>query len=343
MAHQRPKTISYRFDVMDQELNKIGEIHPDMEASVPNLTNNINRTIKRSLDGMVLLPGDFANVDPLSDRLKVWGVIDGVENALGVFMWTDASGSRHSFGLVGNSSLVDLNGILDQPMGHPLGCPADSSIDETLRSLALEVGLTRLNLPNTGKIMGQSANFASSISRTQVMAQLAGTAGLYSPYFDGNGVLTAKYPAPLDSGVLSYSEADGNIVADTIIESNDLLSAPNRWVCEVVGANDAPIWAAYDVPASAPHSFANRGYYIVNVIQGAQGIATIDECYEAAKAAALAENDTYEWVEFDAVPDHSHDTFDVVNYRGAPYREQEWRLPLSSAGLMHHSLRRHYE
>lgn len=339
----RVLNISYRVDILDRNHVKIGTVKPDIEASVPEITNNINRTIKRTLDGMVLLPADFASVDRLTDRLKVWGTINGVEKPLGVFMWTDAAGSRHSWGVVGNATLVDLNGVLDQPIGRPVGFAEGTSVDNTIRDLALEVGIIQFNLAVTGKLLTSAMNFSSDVSRASIMAQLAGTAGLYSPYFDSSGSLTTKTPPSLSSATLSYSESDGNIHADTILETNDLLSAPNRWVCEVTGANDAPIWSAYDVPASAPHSYANRGFYIVRTVQAGQGVDSVDECYEIAKAAALAEDDTYEWVEFDSMPSHSHDTFDVVKYRGTAYREQEWRLPLKAGVVMHHSLRRHYE
>jgi hypothetical protein len=114
-------------------------------------------------------------------------------------------------------------------------------------------------------------------------------------------------------------------------------------VCESTGANDSAIWAAYDIPPEAPHSYNRRGFYIVSMVQAGQGVISVDECYTIAKAAALADDATFEWAEFDSVPSHSHDTFDVVNYLGIPYREQEWRLPLRAGSLMHHSLRRHYD
>jgi len=339
---ERVYEITYRVDLIDNNFIKLGTIKPDIEASVPTITNNINRSVKRSLDGMVLPAKDFAFVHPLTDRIKVWGTLNGVEKSLGVFMWTDAAGSRHSYGVVGNSTLVDLNGVLDQPIGRPVGFAEGTSVDGAIRDLALEVGIWKQNLAVTGKVLTSSANFASTVSRLSVMAQLAGTAGLYSPFFDDEGALSTKSPPALDSATLSYSEADGNIIADSILETNDLLSAPNRWVCEAVGANDAAIWSAYDLPASAPNSFENRGFYIVSHVEAGQGVDSVDECYEIAKAAALADDSTYEWVEFDAPPNLIHDTFDVVKYRGVTYREQEWRLPLEAKGSMHHSLRRHY-
>jgi hypothetical protein len=335
--------IGYRFDLLAQDLSKIGTVTPSKSGSVPNITNNINRAIKRSLDGMVFHPDDFANINPLTDRIKVWGSIDGVEKPLGIFMWTDAAGERHSYGLLGSSTMVDLNGKLDQPVGRPVGWASGASHTGIVTSLAQEVGIDTSAFPNTGTILSSSMNWASDVSRASIMAQVMNMAGWYSPFFNNAGQFTAQEPQPLAPPSLDYSGELGNIASDPApVESNDLLSAPNRWICEAVGANDDPVWGSYDVPPSAPHSFANRGYYIVRTVQAAQGVDTSEECYQAALTAALSDNDTFEWVEFDGVPSHDHDTFDVVSYEGQYYREQEWRLPLS-ADLMHHSLRRTYQ
>lgn len=336
-------SIGYRFDLLAADFSTIGTLTPSLSQSVPTITNNINRGVKRSIDGMILDPSDFANINPLTDLIKVWGNIDGVEKPLGIFMWTDASGEQHSYGLIGNSTMVDLGGRLDQPIGRPVGWEKTTTHTSIVTSLAQECGINTSSFPITGTALTSSMNFSSDTSRASIMAQVMNVAGWYSPYFDNNGDFTAKQPQPLTSSSLVYNGDLGNILADPApLESNDLLSAPNRWVCEAVGAHETPIWGAYDVPPSAPHSYQNRGFYVVRTVQAAQGIESSEECYQAALTAALSDNDTYEWLEYDAVPSHDHDTFDVVNYQGQFYREQEWRLPLSP-DPMHHSLRRTYE
>jgi len=334
-------TVSYRMEVVNASLQGLGTINPDLKDSAPTITNNVNRTIKRSLDGMRLLPADFAAVDPLTEFIRVWGTINGVEKPLGVFMWTDASGARRTYGVVGNATMVDFNGFLDQPVGRPLGYAVGTSIDATLYSLAAEVGVQVFNLAVTGKAMTAAANYTASTSRASVMAEIAGMAGLYSPFFNNAGALTTIAPAALTDSVLAYSEGD-NIIDGTIVETNDLLSAPNRYVVEATGANDSPVWAAYDLPPEAVNSYSRRGFYIVHNEQAGQGVTTADECYVIAKAAALADDSTYMWAEFDSIPSHDHDTFDVVKYLGVPYREQEYKLELKAGSVMHHSLRRHY-
>jgi hypothetical protein len=337
-------TVSYRAVLLNQSLEQIGEITPDQGENVPVITNNINRTIKRSLEGLVILPSDVANIHTLTDRLKIYGTFDGVERPLGVFMWIDQSGSRATYGIKMGESMVDLNGVLDQPLGTPKGYRAGSSIDTIIHDLAAEVGIVSFNLTTTGLLLTSAMNFGATISRAEAMSQVAHVGGLYSPFFNNDGALTTIAPPSIDNrAVMRYSEGD-NIIAGTIEETDDLLTAPNRWVVEVSGSEGtAAIWAAYDIPAEAPHSYYNRGFYIVSVVNESQGISTYEEAYRVVRAAALSDDSTYSWAEFDAIPDHRHDTFNLVEYLGVNFREQEWRLPLYAGAVMHHSLRRHYE
>jgi len=238
--------------------------------------------------------------------------------------------------------MVDLGGVLDQPLGVPRGFLKGASISQAIHALAAEVGIVSFNLLNGGETLGDAVSFPGNTSRAGVMAQLANMAGWYSPFFSNDGALTTLAPPPITNDTsLVYASGD-NIIANTIVESNDLLSAPNRWLVEVTGAEGGGLWAVYDIPADQPHSYANRGFYIT-VSLSVQGIDTVDKAYEAAKAAALADDSTYEWAEFDSIPSHDHDTFNLVKYLGVMYREQEWRLPLKAGEVMHHSLRRHYE
>lgn len=337
-------TLSYRCELLNQNMEVIGEIEPDMGENFPVITNNINRTVKRTIEGLVILPSDFAAIHTLTDRLKIYGTIDGVETPLGVFMFIDQSGVRHTYGVKMGESMVDLGGVLDQPLGSPKGYRRGSAVDTILHDLAAEVGIVSFALTPTGTLLNTSMNFGATVSRAAAMAEVAAVAGLYSPYFNNDGALATMAPPSInDQATLRYSEGD-NIVDGTIEETDDLLTAPNRWVVEVAGGEESQaIWAAYDVPADAPHSYANRGFYIVSVINDSQGLNSYDEAYQRVRAAALADNSTYSWAEFDAIPDHGHDTFDLVEYLGTNFREQEWRLPLKASGVMHHSLRRHYE
>jgi hypothetical protein len=338
MSHPRIYNVSYSIDLLDQSLAKIGTLQPIGGDQAPVITNNVHRTIKRSLEGLQLLPSDFAAVNPLTDRLKVWGTINGVTKPLGVFMFTDPTLSRFSYGVKALISMVDLNGLLDQPMGRPVGYDEGTNVTSALTTLANEVGIVNIDLAENA--LSSPASFPSSTSRASVMAQLANAAGLYSPFFGNDGYLRTLAPPELTVGELAYHEGH-NIIAGTLQEFTDLLTAPNRWVVESVGANDAPIWSAYDIPAEQPHSYANRGFYITTIVQG-QGIASTDDAYNMARTLAQSENETYEWAEFDSIPSHDHDTFEVVGYLNTAYREQEWSLPLKASAVMHHSLRRHY-
>ena len=333
---------SFKFEVLDKGLNYAGDLHPDANP-VPQIENNINRTIKRTLTNVRLLPSDVAAVDPLTDRVRVSAILQGVTYPLGVFMWVTDPGTLYSYGIIGDNGFVDLTGILDQPLGRPVGYTAGQSTDNAIASLAIEVGISSFNLASTGHTLGKPLSWGPEDSRMSVMSQLANASGCYSPFFNNAGLLTTIKPPALDVSQYEYPlNENSRVVNGTLVISNDRLSSPNRWLATGTGATEAPVWATYTVPASAPHSYENRGFYITRTIQG-QSFASTDDAYQAARSAALSDDATYEWAEFDAIPDFRHDTFDIVSLDGVLYREQGWRIDLDHKAAMHHSLRKHYE
>lgn len=333
-------TLAHRWDLLDRDLQRIGELTPTLKRQ-PTVVNNINRMIKRSLSGVQFLPSDVSEIDILTNRLQLWVSVDqGAEKSLGIFMWTDSPNQERSYGAISNATFTDLGGMLDQPIGQPWGYPSGYSADTILNDLAAEVGITSISLPNTGYNLPTARTWPSSTSRYQIMNEVAAMAGLYSPYFSNAGVLTAKAPPALELGALDYDSVEGgNVVANSVERSTDVLNAYNRWTVESVGAENALVWASYTVPASAPHSKENRGYWVTRTIQ-VQSLTSVQEAYDLAYLAAQGEDSVYEWVEFEAMPNFDHDTFDVVGYNDVAYREQSWTYPLGS--VMHHSLRRHY-
>ncbi len=71
-------------------------------------------------------------------------------------------------------------------------------------------------------------------------------------------------------------------------------------------------------------------------------MAVLGAATEAARVIGLQDADTYQWASFAAAPDPRHDTFNVVRWQGALWREQAWSLPLVAGAEHRHELRRSY-
>lgn len=335
---------SVQWDVLDADLVVIGSVTPIYEQPA-TVTNNVNRTIKRSCEPVRLAGADAAAINPLSDRLRPsWVLATGDRYPLGVFLWADNSRLIGSGGDETSGSLNDQTMILDQAVERTVGYDAGTSVTSALDALAAEAGLPVVYVEPSNYRLGAPVVWPVGTTRLAIMAELCGMIGYYSPYFDNWGTFVCRSVPDLTVTNAEHVYEAGltsRIYDGSIVESDDTLEAPNRYIVRGSGANDIPVSAFYDIPADAPHSIQNRGRIIADVYEP-QGVETSEQALAAAIARYVQESHTYRWIEFDSPPDPRHDTFGIVQFLGDLYREQEWRLTLAPGASMAHSLRRIY-
>ena len=341
-AGQRQAT--FAFDLLDPSGNVIGELHPVVD-SAPSIENNINRTIKRTMDGLVLNPAEAAAVNTLTDRVRprmVLTVGSPLDWPLGVFLFGGADTGVHSWGRDLSASMVDLTFILDQRVPATIAYDQGTSIAAALAAQFVAAGISNYLIDGVTTLFGAPVVWPAGTSRYAIMAEMAGMAGCFSPYFDNRGVGRVKQVADLTTAPIDVTyDLGGRIFADTIVETDDLLTAPNRYIVIDSSASANPIVGVYDVPASAPFSAANRGFVVAKVID-VQGLQDQASANARAYAAYAEDSATFRWVSFGGAPDPRHDTFQVIDFLGDRYREQRWTMTLVDGAPMAHDLRRVY-
>ena len=227
---------SVRFDVLDTDLLKVGELNPDRRTSVPRISNSSDRSLKRSLSNFRLPPDQAADLDTLAARVRpVWVLQDGSEYPLGVFLFADASRSRFTYGLELTATLVDQLFILDQELEASLSYSTGTVITEALDELAAAAGIdARVVTPST-QALSYPVAWKAGTSRLRAMSELCQMLSYSSPYFDNDGVLRIVAARNLATATpdFVYSEGDvstGRVYANTIVETDDLLRAPNVYI-----------------------------------------------------------------------------------------------------------------
>src|SRR4030095_15156076 len=96
------------------------------------------------------------------------------------------------------------------------------------------------------------------------------------------------------------------VVRGNILETDDLLTAPNRFIVISNASDDssAAVFGSFDVPDSAPHYLPNRGFVIAQV----EDLQITDKAQAAAVARNLAIRQTvFERVSVTTAPDPRHD------------------------------------
>lgn len=339
----RHRTDSFRFELCDRDLNPIGEVHPDL-GNVPQIQNDSSNNTSRRLTNLKLTRDEVSDINTISDRLRVYLVLqNGVEYRLGTFLWADESRPQRSWGFEQNAELVDFSYILNQPSPTGFGWSKGANIMLIMFFLFFRAGFELSHLAKIGEEAARGLADAKSwepgATWLQMLTDLGALVGFAPPWLDRDGLVhfdQAPDPGIDEPTVPPYGDAT-RVIADSVVYTDDFLSAPNTFAVYDSGT-DRIRSGRYDLPASAPHSFAKRGFRIARV-ESVQGLDNQDIATKAARNLART-NDAFEYLSFNSTADPRHETFDIVPAFGLIWLETAWSLELRSGGAMSHSLKR---
>lgn len=333
---QRQST--YRFDLVNGVTGQnLGSITPyrDQPATI---THDTSRTIKRDLK-IVIDAVDLAEINTLTDRILPFMLIAGQEWQLGRYMFVAETDAIRTGGDDGSMVLMDEMNLVDQELLASFSSTAscDAAMRELVEGLPLPMGTDFAATPYPA-----SGAWRMGARRGQALGTLALLGDLETPWMNNTGVMCAVRTVDPATSIPDLSFDDGYPVhTDSIMRTDDLLMAPNRFV--VVGngsdSSSAEIVGRYDTPPSAPHSIASRGFAIQQTTT--LDIATSEQAKAAARAIGIR-SVPVEQVDLTTAPDPRHDGFQVVRWRGNNYLETAWSLNLIEGGEMAHTLRRAY-
>lgn len=336
----RTRREKVRFDLVDATGRKIGEVHPERKCTI---SNEGAAQIKRKLTGFTLTPSDTAAVNPLTDRVRpYWVLDDGSEYPLGVFLFAEASTARRSYGDRLTGTLVDQGLILAQEIDRTVGFDAGTSATSAITTVLEYAGFYGVSVAASTFELGSPVAWPAGQSGTtwaKVLDDLCAKAGAYPAHFDGDG-------APVVRTIDNVAEATpvldyrGRIRAGTIVDSNDLLIAPNRYLAVDTSATTGAIVGTFDIPDTAPHSANRRGFRITKVVE-APGVGDVAQAAAAAQAAYTSGPVAYATATWTTTPDPRAGTFDVVRlWDGENWLETAWTLPCVAGGAMTHMAKR---
>lgn len=330
------RSCTFRFELINGVTGQhLGDITPIRSAT---LVHDTTRTIKRQLM-MPLGVEDTAAVNTITDRVLVFMVMaDGTEYPLGRYMFTDASRAVTTSGRLGAMSLNDEMFLVDQETSAGINGFSGSVTEvifAVLAGLPVSVEVASSPYPNTQA-------WGIGTSRGQVLEALAISGDYFSPWFDNNGVMQfiRTFDPMTKIADLDY-DTGSKVYREPIIETDDLLTAPNRFVVTSNSASDPSLEVVgiADVPNNAPHSIVNRGF----VLSQTQNLQLATTAQAEAVARGLANRQTvFERVTLSTAPDPRHDSYNVIKWQGELWLELAWSMALTEGGSMNHLLRKSY-
>jgi hypothetical protein len=332
------RSATFRFEWINGVTGELlGELHPLRGAS---LSHDTTRTIKRQLN-LSLGVQETAAVNPLTDRVDlfmVFHVEQPHEHPLGRFMFTDASREKYTIGKIGSFILNDEMFLVDQEI--PVGINGRKQNVGTVISTVLAGLGIRFDLAATPFTSAES--WPVGTTRGQVLESLAVTGDYFSPWFGNDQQLhfIRSFDPATQVPQFDFDSAD-QVLRTNIIESDDLLTAPNRFVVISNAPDDSAtaVVGTADVPATAPHSITNRGFVIQKTVD--LQVTNLSQAQAVAQNLALRRT-VFERINLVTVPDPRHDSYDVIKWQNDLWLELAWNMSLDAGGTMSHLLRKAY-
>lgn len=338
------RTATFRFDNVDIVTGYRTQIFPRRDT-VPILSHDTSRIIKRTLTNLWLDAATTTALNTISARIEIFMILGGVTFPLGQYIFNDQTRARYTSGVISSNAAYDNGFIVDQALEH--GFPvygldsigpklADALLREILAGLPINYTIAPTLFQSAGSWMGGT-------SRGYAVEQLSVDGDYLSPWFDNMNVMRFIRSFDPATAIPTFNYDAGNqVMSDPPpIESDNLLGAANRFVVISNGstASTGPIVGIYDIPASAPHSIANRGFVIPKPIDR--------QVEDVGQAQAIAQNlgqrqTLFEQVELTTAPDPRHDSYDVLRWQGENWLETAWSMPLIEGGKMRHVARKTY-
>ena len=344
-----------RFDIHNAAGTKLGVLAVDSSARA-RITNDTGRSIRRTLEGLRIPPRPLhdqdttryyaAEINALTQNVRPQWILEPSGDAypLGVFYFADASSSSHTWGEPLDCSLVDRCVDLDQPLETTVGYPTGTLVHTALVAEAIAAGITDTTLIQASSlVLGEPvAGAAGRDTRLRVMEQLCAKIGFLAPYFDNSGNFVCRAAEVVETAIPKFDYGlNTNVIMGSILQSDDSLSSPNRWIALDPAAVLAPLVGRFDLPAVAPNSFANTARRRTRVVE-IVGLADQAAAHAAAQAAYATSGATFSWLSFQTPADPRHDTFDIIDFNDVHYREIAWSLDLAAGGLHRHDCRGTY-
>jgi len=339
------RTFSFRFELFNGNTSEsLGDLTPYITQAT--LSHNAQQIIKRQLS-LNLNVTDTSDINTLTDRIKLSMVSQGVEFPLGRYMFTSGFDNLSTGGTQSSVQLVDEMLIVDQQIISAFTTATSAFVPNDQMVSVLSRLLTDLPVTVSGNIEGSpylvEGSWTPGTRRGQILSAITPQGDYMSPWFDHNNQMRFIRTVDAANDPLTFDfDINNRVILNSIQHQTNILDAANIFV--VVGNGTAStqdtISGTYIVPASAPYSFFNRGFYIPSVVSMA--VSTDAQAAAAAKNLAIR-NNVVETVTLSTPVDPRHDCHDVVRFDGNNWLEIAWSMDLASGASMQHTLQRAYQ
>ena len=346
-AKRYPRRILFKYWLLNKNDEFIRELDNITKCTV---SNNSFADIKRTADITLI---DDKNINYLSDRIQPWIIFNTpygeIKWSMGIFLLNSPTATYKNNMSSRDIECYDkLQILMDDKLGERLVIRKNSNYILEILKIIQSTGETKINIPNSDKLLKRDREFEIGTTKLQVVNRLSRELNYTSLSVDEKGQYYAEpYILPTDRDVeFKYINDEYSIILDGITEELDLFSTPNKFIAIVSNPDTQPLRAEYinDNPNSAT-STISRGRTIVGDVIELTDIADQNTLNKRVQRSAYKSNRDYQKISFSSaiMPFHSNnDTyrFKYFDSIDAVFNETSWSIDLSYNGKMQHKARR---
>lgn len=329
--------IGWRFSAVRRDSGQETALYPAVGAS---LSYDGSRDVSKTLTGIVLLPSEYAKLNPGADEVRVWLIVDGMEYAMGFYRATESSVQRAVILDPDTGTAADIRVLgfgdrlaaLIRSEGVPQNIQGGFDPIVELQNLLINTEIP-FSLEGSTSPAGETIVWDGATTLLEKSTQLAQLAGHRQPWMNNDGVMrsiVAEVLDPLDPDIIDFDTL--TVEGGSIVITENYLTAPNA---VVVAGNSgsllSPAVGRWDAPAASPNSFSNRGFRYTQ-IEERQGVRDLDHARQIARA--IGEKNAARTLDFQCIPTPLLDGPVVLRYDESLWVVQSWSVDTSPGGLM---------
>jgi len=340
---------SFRYEVINGRTGiRQGDVYP-LRSTIPVLVHNTQNTIMRTLTGLNFGATDTASMDAITDRIKLYMVLDTpagqTEYPLGRYMYDSTVKQVLSGGDLAQNSLFDEMFIVDQQLTASFAVDGTNAGDAVTILLAPLVDAGLITVRIEGMPLPVRGAWPAGTSRAKVLSDICTQAGCFQPWFDNDGIMRIIPSFNPATKLADFDFDESHVVfRNTISYTNDFLEAPNLYVVTNTTGNttdgsSSSSFGSYQVPDNAPWSIANRGFTVAKYVDLQ---SSTDNNLDAVAQSYANQNIVFERTQMSTASDPRHDSYDVIRWQGSQWLEISYSFQLQAGAPTIRTLRKGY-
>lgn len=296
---------------------------------------DLTRDVPKTITGIRVAPEQWAAVDVRLDQIRVYLELDDIEYPMGVFAFSELTRQKAVVKLADSSAgdlittgLSDRCLLLVRNTGRAQTIVATFDPAQEMQQILAAAGIP-YSIAGSANLSTTGITWDGSVTDLAKVRQLGTLAGHRPLWMDNNGVIRSVSSQVIETEIIPLADLIPAAGSIGIVEK--FLTAPNRVIVSDNSAAFGAILGQWDAPASAPHSYANRGYVLAEVRE-LQGLGSGAHAQDVA--ATLGEAFTARSLSAQIVPTPLLDGPVILGYDEANWLVTGWDVSLEPGATM---------